>query len=159
MRPTVAMLLLGCLACGCAQVSDEELAKHTPEPKEAPPAVDKQGHRSIIGRKTREILDVEKVLKDPAMRLVSPKIEGNDPFTQYGSAYSRMASDVGTIPLKQEIKRFKVFNDRFPTYKELMDWMKKNPGVQLPVLPARRLYGYDARTGKMVVLERKESKR
>jgi len=37
--------------------------------------------------------------------------------------------------------------------------MKKNPGVKLPVLPAKRMYGYDARTGKMVVLERKEPKR
>ena len=159
MRWSIAMVLLACLASGCARVSEEELAKHAPKPKAAPPAVDKQGHPSIIGRKTREILDAEKALKDPSMRLVSPKIQGSDPFTQYGSAYSRMASDVGTIPLKQWIKQFHVFNDRFPTYKELMDWMKKNPGVTLPVLPARRLYGYDARIGKMVVVEKVEPKR
>jgi len=121
MRQFVTTMLLAWLLIGCAKVSDEELAKHAPDPKAAPPVVDDQGHRSIIGRKTREILDAEQVLKDPAMRLVSPKIEGSDPFTQYGSAYSRMASDVGTIPLKQQIKQFKVFNDRFPTYKELMD--------------------------------------
>jgi hypothetical protein len=115
-----------------------------------------QGKKSIIGRSTKEVLDAREAAKDPKLEVVDPKISGNDPLSVYGSAYLRMASFAGTIGVKQWIQTEKALNDRFPTYAQLQDFLKKNPGVEFPVLPGGHMYGYDSDTGEFVIVKEKE---
>ena len=125
----------------------------TPPAKKRPPQGDEK--RSIIGQKTKQILDAKQATKNGGMVVVSSKVSGSDPLTQLGSAYTRGASFAGSLPLKQWLQQHKALNNRYPTYDELIDWMKKNPRVELPVLPAHRTYGYDSDKGEIVVLEEK----
>lgn len=112
-----------------------------------------QGRSSIIGRKTREILNAKEQIKKQNVVIVKRKGSGNDPFTVATNVYTYAASFTGSLGIQQWIRHEKALNGKFPTYQKLQTWMKKNPGVELPVLPARRMYGYDEDTGSIVVLE------
>lgn len=161
MRAALLGLSMACVL-GCSKVGD------TPKTEQKPAADDQdqgfgvanvgrpnlgQGRSSIIGRKTREVLNVKEELKKPNVRVIHPDVHGNDPLTQYRTAYLKAASFVGSLPLKQWIRQQKVLNDRYPSYDELQEFMKKYPALQLPVLTGGRKYGYDEDSGEVVVLE------
>ena len=116
----------------------------------------KQRKKGIIHQKTREILNANEATKDSNFVIVKLDVQGGDPLTQSVSAYEKLAADAGTIPIKKWIKQIKIVEEHTPTYAELQDWMKKNPGVKLPVLPYKRMYGYDETTGEMVILEKRD---
>ena len=108
-----------------------------------------QGKRSIIGRNTRVILNAKEEVKNGNFVVVPSKTAGKSVYT---NVYTKLASFTGTLGIQQWIRHQKVLEDGYPTYVELQAWMKKNPGVNLPVLPAKRLYGYNEDTGEIVLL-------
>ena len=143
-----AFLLLSLLGCG-----DLSSTGKTEESQSEQKETKKKG--SIFGRKTREILNANEAIKDSNYVIVELKMQGSDPLTQSFSAYEKLAPFVGTIPIQQWIKQEKIVEEHTPTYAELLEWMEKNPGVKLPVLPYKRKYGYDETKGEMVVLEKR----
>jgi hypothetical protein len=142
-------ILLGLLGCGGLSStgnSEESSSEQT----------DTQGKKGIFGRKTRKILNANEAIKDLNTVIVKLDVQGSDPLTQSLSAYEKLAADAGTLGIKQWVNIEKALNDRPPTYKELQKWMEKNPGVKLPVLPYKRMYGYDETTGEIVILEKRD---
>ena len=142
-------MLLGLWGCG-----DLSSTGNTEESQSE--QTDTQGKGSIIGRKTREILNANEALKESNFVIVKLKVQGSDPFTQSFSAYEKLAPFVGTLGIKQWVNIEKALNGQPPTYAQLQAWMEKNPGVELPVLPYKRMYGYDEKTGEIVILEKRD---
>ncbi|HBL44763.1 hypothetical protein [Gimesia sp.] len=108
--------------------------------------------KSIIHKTTAVVVDAKKALENPDIEIVDGKIKGVDPFTQAGSAYVSMASRVSTLGMQQAIQHHKVLNDRFPTYDEYMQMMKENR-IEFAQLPPYKMYGYNAESGNILVLQ------
>ena len=115
------------------------------------------GKKSIIGKTTAVVVNAKEALKNPDIEVVDGKIKGVDPFSQAGSAYVVMASKASTFGMQQAIKTHKVLNDKFPSYDEYMKMMKENR-VEFAQLPPYKLYGYDAETGNIMVLQDNKKK-
>ncbi|WP_417382092.1 hypothetical protein [Gimesia sp.] len=113
--------------------------------------------KSIIHKTTAVVVDAKKALENPDIIVVDGKIKGVDPFTQAGSAYVSMASRVSTLGMQQAIKAHKALNDRFPTYDEYMQMMKENR-IEFAQLPPYKMYGYDAESGTILVLQDNKKK-
>ena len=113
--------------------------------------------KSIIHKTTAVVVDAKKALKNPDIEAVDGKIKGIDPFTQAGSAYVSMAARVSTLGMQQAIKAHKALNDRFPSYDEYMKMMKENR-IEFAQLPPYKMYGYDAETGNIMVLQDNKKK-
>lgn len=120
-------------------------------------AADSSQKKSILQKTTAVVVDAKKALENPEIEAVDGKIKGVDPFTQAGSAYVVMASRVSTLGMQQAIKTYKALNDRFPSYDEYMKMMKENH-IEFAELPPYKMYGYDAETGHILVLEDKQKK-
>ena len=119
--------------------------------------VQNETKKSIIHKTTAVVVDAKKTLKNPEIEVVDGKIKGVDPFTQAGSAYVVMASRVSTLGMQQAIKVHKALNDKFPSYEEYMKMMKENK-IEFAQLPPYKMYGYDAETGKIMVLQDNKKK-
>ena len=129
-------------------------------PAAAEPAAQPAGgdqKKSILQKTTAVVVDAKKALENPEIIVVDGKIKGVDPFSQAGSAYVSMSSRVSTLGMQQAIKAHKALNDRFPTYDEYMQIMKENR-VEFAALPPYKMYGYDAESGNILVLEDKKKK-
>ncbi len=126
-----------------------------PEPAVQPAGGDQK--KSILQKTTAVVVDAKKALENPEIIVVDGKIKGVDPFSQAGSAYVSMSSRVSTLGMQQAIKAHKALNDRFPTYDEYMQMMKENR-VEFAALPPYKMYGYDAESGNILVLEDKKKK-
>lgn len=129
-------------------------------PAAAEPAAQPAGgdqKKSILQKTTAVVVDAKKALENPEIIVVDGKIKGVDPFSQAGSAYVSMSSRVSTLGMQQAIKAHKALNDRFPTYDEYMQMMKENR-VEFAALPPYKMYGYDAESGNILVLEDKKKK-
>ena len=114
-------------------------------------------HSSIVGKTTAKVVDAQKALKNPNIVVVENKVTGNDPFTVAASAYVSMAARASTFGFQRALQLFKATNGRNPTYKEFLKMMKENH-VEFAALPPYRMYGYDEKTGGIVILEDKELK-
>ena len=90
--------------------------------------------------------------KQPNLRVVENKIKGNDPLSVAASAYVTQRGRVAMLNLQNSMKMFKAMNGKPPTFKEFQEMLKQH-NVELSVLPPNRLYGYDPKTGGIVILE------
>ncbi|WP_417385478.1 hypothetical protein [Gimesia sp.] len=113
--------------------------------------------KNIIHKTTAVVVDAKKALENPNIEVVDGKIKGVDPFSQAGSAYVSMASRVSTLGMQQAIKAHKALNDRFPSYDEYMQMMKENR-IEFAQLPPYKMYGYDAESGNILVLQDNKKK-
>lgn len=164
-------LFLGVNLCGCQDPSEIAKQQGTVEgtqegektqKQEMPAAENKnppgnETKKSIIHKTTAIVVDAKKALKNPDVEVVDGKIKGFDPFTQAGSAYFSMASRVSTLGMQQAVKAHKALNDRFPSYDEYMKMMKENR-IEFAQLPPYKMYGYDAETGNILVLQDNKKK-
>ncbi|WP_298867125.1 hypothetical protein [uncultured Gimesia sp.] len=173
MSANVVCLFLAVSLLGCTDPSeiakeqnavqgDQEQGGEAPQ-KQVMPAAEQQnpakkdGKKSIIGKTTAVVVNAKEALKNPDIKVVDGKIKGIDPFSQAGSAYVVMASKVSTLGMQQAIKHHKILNDKFPSYDEYMKMMKENR-VEFAQLPPYKLYGYDAETGTIMVLQDNKKK-
>jgi hypothetical protein len=154
-------MLLGLLGCGDfsstgqteespSEQTENQVSSNTKK------QTDTKGKGSIFGRKTREILNANEATQGSNFVIVELKVQGSDPLTQSFSAYEKLAAFTGTLGIQQWVKIEKALNGQPPTYAQLQAWMKKNPGVELPVLPYQRMYGYDETKGEIVILEKRD---
>lgn len=177
----LSLSLILCLAflsvMGCqdpSEIAKEQDAIHGNQPQQADPAQPagqemempqeaaaienkNAGKKSILQRTTAVVVDAKKALNNPDISVVDGKIKGVDPYSQAGSAYVSMASRVSTLGMQQAIKAHKALNDRFPTYDEYMKMMKQNR-IEFAQLPPYKMYGYDAETGNILVLQDNKKK-
>lgn len=122
---------------------------------EQPPA---KPSGSIIGKTTGKIVDLAEAKKNPKMVEIDNKITGSDPLTASFSAYVSITSRATTLNFKHQMDILKATNDdKYPTFKEAEKLMKQLH-IELSALPPYQLYGYDAKTGGLVVLEDKVEK-
>jgi len=113
--------------------------------------------KSAIHKTTAVVIDAKKAANNPDFSVVDGKIKGVDPFTQAGSAYFSMASQVSTLGMQQAIQAHKALNDKFPSYDEYMKMMKENR-IEFAQLPPYQMYGYDDETGHILVLQDNKKK-
>ncbi len=99
-----------------------------------------------------KVVDLSVVAKQPNLKVVENKITGNDPLSVAASAYVTQRGRVAMMSLQNSMKMFKAMNGKPPTFKEFQEMMKQH-NVELSVLPPKRLYGYDPKTGGIVILE------
>ena len=121
----------------------------------APPA---QPTKSIIGRTTSKIVDLAEAKKNPKIVEVEKKDLGSDPLTVSFNAYVSITSRASILNFKHQMDILKATNDdKYPTFKEAEKLMKQL-NIRLAELPPYQLYGYDAKTGSIVLLEDKAEK-
>ena len=99
-----------------------------------------------------KVVDMSVAAKQPNFQVVENKIKGNDPLSVAASAYVTQRGRVAMLNLQNSMKMFKAMNGKPPTFKEFQEMLKKH-NVELSVLPPNRLYGYDPKTGGIVILE------
>lgn len=122
----------------------------------AQPAVQPSG--SIIGKTTKKIVDLAEAKKNPKIVEVDTKVTGDDPLTASFSAYVSITSRASVLNFKHQMDILKATNDdKYPTFKEAEKLMKQL-NIELTAVPAYQLYGYDAKTGGIVLLEDKAEK-
>lgn len=134
-----------------------------PQPAAAPaanpaalPAAQPTG--SIIGKTTGKLVDLAEAKKNPKIVEVENKVTGSDPLTVSFNAYVSITSKATALNFKHQMDILKAANDdKYPTFKEAEKLMKQM-NVELNALPPYQLYGYDAKTGGLVVLEDKAEK-
>ncbi|TWT39674.1 hypothetical protein [Blastopirellula retiformator] len=130
-------------------------ATETPAPATetaTPPAETKPEPRGVIGKTTAKVVDVHKALQDPEIVVAEgSSAAGVDPFSQAGSAYFSAMARVSTLGMQQAVQMKKAVEGRWPTYEEYMQIMKEN-NVKFAKLRSYEMYGYDDKTGKIMVL-------
>ncbi len=130
-------------------------AANTAAAPEQPPA---KPSGSIIGKTTGKIVDLAEAKKNPKIVEIDNKITGSDPLTASFSAYVSITSRATALNFKHQMDIVKAGNDdKYPTFKEAEKLMKQLH-IELSALPPYQLYGYDAKTGGIVVLEDKVEK-
>lgn len=108
--------------------------------------------KGIIGKTTNHVVDMHKAMEEnPELQIVENRIEGSDPITQATSAYVSLRSKPQMLAFQSQIKTEMALNQRPPTYEELQKMMKTH-GVQFAMLYPWQMYGYDEKTGKIVIL-------
>ena len=124
-------------------------------PAEAPTA---QPTASIIGKTTGKIVDLAEAKKNPKIVEVDNKITGSDPLTASFKAYVSITSRSTALNFKLQMDILKAAGDGdYPTLREAEKLMK-GLNLELNALPPYQLYGYDAKTGGLVILEDKAEK-
>ena len=139
------------LAAGCG--SDP------PEPE--PVAKQRDDRGNIAKRKTREILDAEAALARGDFTVAQAKIgtekpidaEYEDPLTGPLNIYTEAVGFLGRVPLQQWIDTQQAVEGEYPTYDELIAFVKAEPALSMPVPKVGQHYGYLASEGAMVLLE------
>lgn len=113
---------------------------------------------SIIGKTTSKIVDLAEAKKNPKVVEVDNKANGSDPLTVTFNAYVSITSRASVLNFKHQMDILKEDNNgKYPTFKEAEKLMKQL-NIQLAELPPYQLYGYDAKTGGIVLLEDKGEK-
>jgi hypothetical protein len=110
-----------------------------------------QGGPEVVAAPAK-VVDMSVATKQPNLKVVENKIAGNDPLSVAASAYVTQRGRVAMMSLQNSMKMFKAMNGKPPTFKEFLEMMKQH-NVELSVLPPKRLYGYDPKTGGIVILE------
>lgn len=124
----------------------------------AAPAQPAKPTGSIIGKTTSKIVDAAEAKKNPKIVEVENKVTGSDPLTVSFNAYVSITSRASVLNFKHQMDILKATNDdKYPTFKETEKLMKQL-NIQLSELPPYQLYGYDAKTGGIVLLEDKAEK-
>lgn len=116
-----------------------------------------QPNRGIIGKTTAQIVDAQRAKQNPRIVEVENKISGSDPWTVAGSAYVSATSRVSTLGMQQALRQHQALNGQPPSYDEFMQMVKQNR-VEFSMLPPYQMYGYDAKSGGIVILEDKADK-
>lgn len=150
-------------ATGGGTVAPANAPAANPQPVAAPDpnaaaAAPAQPTKSIIGRTTSKIVDLAEAKKDPKIVEVDKKDLGSDPLTVSFNAYVSITSRASVLNFKHQMDILKAANDdKYPTFKEAEKLMKQL-NIQLAELPPYQLYGYDAKSGSIVLLENKAEK-
>ena len=110
-----------------------------------------QGGPGVVAAPAK-VVDMSVATKQPNLKVVENKISGNDPLSVAASAYVTQRGRVAMMSLQNSMKMFKAMNGKPPTFKEFQEMLKQH-NVELSVLPPNRLYGYDPKTGGIVILE------
>ncbi len=118
----------------------------------AKPADDGKG---IIGKMTNEVLDMPKALKEnPDWEVMEDPFAVNvsDPLSAYASAYIAKRSQVSLFGFQGALRLYYAQHERHPTYDEFMKMMIDNR-IKFAMRPHYQKYAYDAKDGKIVILE------
>ena len=107
---------------------------------------------SEVAAAPAKVVDMSVAAKQPNLRVVENKIKGNDPLSVAASAYVTQRGRVAMLNLQNSMKMFKAMKGKPPTFKEFQEMLKQH-NVELSVLPPNRLYGYDPKTGGIVIME------
>ena len=110
-----------------------------------------QGGPEVVAAPAK-VVDMSVATKQANLKVVENKISGNGPLSVAASAYVTQRGRVAMMSLQNSMKMFKAMNGKPPTFKEFQEMMKQH-NVELSVLPPKRLYGYDPKTGGIVILE------
>ncbi len=114
---------------------------------------------SIIGKSDGKIVDLIEAKKNSKVVEVDGKITGNDPLTTSFNAYVSITTKASVLSFKHQMELMREINGGkdYPPYKEAVQLMKQLK-VEVSSLPPWQMYGYDAKTGGLVVLEDKGEK-
>lgn len=113
---------------------------------------------AILGKTTKTIVDLAEAKKNPKIVEVSGKVTGDDPLTVTFNAYVSITSRASVANFKNQMNILREINDgKYPSFKEAEKLMKQL-NIDLAAVPAYQLYGYDAKTGGIVLLEDKAEK-
>ena len=141
--------------------------KDDPEPAKAEKA-DNRGMQqpgAIVNTKT--IPEVEARLVEwpkakqqiPGLEVVENKVEGSDPISVAASAYVSLAAKAEVNNFKHNLDIAVAANEGRPlSFKEFQE-LARQCRIQFQNQPAYRYYGYDTKTGGIVVLEDKIEKK
>jgi hypothetical protein len=128
--------------------------------QQQPPAENPAPHESLLTKMTTKIVDKRKALAENP-KLVS--LEKNElgelnPLNYATKAYFAGVSQATVAALQHEIDLTKAMNDKFPTFEEFEQMLKRN-NVKLQGLYRWQVYAYDDSNGAISILEDREFKK
>jgi len=154
---TFGPALLAAGGCGY-QVRTSEKPK-ADEPAAPVQADEPKDDVAVIHKTTRNVLNLAELKNDPDWSVVETGASGNDPLTQAQSVYFHAAATITPIPIQQFVQQHQALNGELPSYEQVVDFMKQNPGVELRQQKPWQEYAYDPATGKIVVVESASKKK
>lgn len=106
----------------------------------------------LINKTTARVVDAKQARQQEGVREVENKIQGSDPLSVATSAYVSIRSRASTLGFQAAIKQIHDVEGRWPTYEEFVKSMRENK-IEFTELYPYQMYGYDADTGGIVILE------
>lgn len=97
--------------------------------------------------------------KMPSLEVVENKVQGNDPISVAASAYVSLSSKAESLNFQHQLNIMKEINEGRPISFQEFQNLAKQMRIQFKNQPAYRYYGYDTKTGGIVVLEDKAEKK
>ena len=111
--------------------------------------------KPILGRKTQEIVDLQKRKAD--FQEVKVKARASDGLTlNPGRAYGGVVSKAAKLKIQHAMRLFKAEHDRYPKdYDEFMARIIKANRIKLPVLPGGLEYAYDSDSHELKTVKKR----
>lgn len=158
MRNTIVLAAL-LVSAGCTKLEDEA-GGEPPISASTPAAQPASGERpGIIGKTTNQVVDLHEArAQNPNLKIVQQRAQGGDPISFALDAYVDVRSRVSVMGMQRDVQAHKALHDRFPTYEEFVETMRRH-GIQFTMVEPYRMYAYDEKTGEIVVLEDPDEKR
>ncbi len=155
--------------CGCTDVNEpapQQQATQTPATPNSTPAEPSshaqsppQPQRPSIPKEDGRLVDLQaEQAKNPDLVVVDGKIKGSDPISAAGSAYVSMTSGVQAQNMQHNVRIMQAEKGRPLTFTEF-EGLAKQLNIQFNKMPPYRMFGYDSKTGEVVVLEDKAMKK
>ena len=168
-----AFVLSASIVCGCTDVNEPAPQQQpTPTPNSTPSTA--SGHEqspsqttptqttpstSSIPKEDGRLVDMQaEQAKNPDLVVVDGKIKGSDPISAAGSAYVSMTSGVQAQNMQHNVRIMQAEKGRPLTFDEFQG-LAKQLNIQFNKMPPYRMFGYDSKTGEVVVLEDKAMKK
>lgn len=155
--------LLAAGLIGCKMKDDPEPAKA----EKAQTAGIEAGQQSAAIVNTKTIPEIEARLVEwpkakqqmPGLEVVENKVQGGDPISVAASAYVSLSSRAESLNFQHQLNIMKEINEGRPiSFKQFQD-LARQCRIKFQNQPAYRYYGYDSKTGGLVVLEDKIEKK
>ena len=143
-------------ATGGAPVNAQPAQPAAPAGQPAEPAKPKA---PIFGQLEGRVVDLVEAKKNPKVVEITGKITGNDPLTASYNSYFSITSRASVLNFKHQMDVMKEINGgkEYPPFKEVVALMKQMQ-IQLASQRPWEMYGYDVKTGGLVLLEDKGEK-
>ncbi len=93
----------------------------------------------------------------PGVVVVDQKVQGGDPLSIAASAYKNLPDRIMMLNFQNEYKTWELLNGRDPKPADLEAMLKRHK-LELDKQPKNRFYGFDPKSGALVLLEDKSQK-
>lgn len=105
-----------------------------------------------------QLVDYQKVKDDPNIVVIENKAKGQDPISFAASAYVSLSTKAQALAFQHQLKLMQAANGTWPTFQEFQQTAKQMR-VEFNRMKPYQMYGYDPKTGEIMILEDQQKKK